>query len=263
MKKQMLRFSFYLSLLIPFACTYDQVEVIESCDNDLVLTITDQTASACGLASGSIVATVSGGAAGTLPEYSLNGADFQESATFTDLAAGSYTLTARQGACTAALDVVLENSEGLNATAIAVASDCGATNGEIMVSTSDASGAVSFSLDGGSSQPEATFTGLAPGEYQIAAQDEIGCQVVLDVTVSSTVAFAEVETIVTSSCAVSGCHAGNVAPDFRVRANILDRAGRIGSRTGNATMPPASSGRTLTNDQIDAISCWVADGAPE
>lgn len=263
MKKQTLRFSFYLLLLLPFACTYDQVEVIESCDNDLILTVADQVASACGLASGSLTAVVSGRTTDVPLEYSINGADFQESTGFTELAAGSYTLTARQGPCSTTLDVLIENSEGLNATAVTVPSDCGSASGEIMVSTSDAGGAVSFSLNGGPGQAEATFSGLAPGDYQVTARDEIGCEVTLEVTIASTVAFAEVETIVTTSCAVSGCHAGNISPDFRVRANILDRAGRIGSRTGNATMPPASSGRSLTQAQVDAIACWVADGAPE
>lgn len=263
MKEYTLRLCFYCLLILPTACTYDQVEVIETCDNNLLLTITGQAASACGLASGSLVAAVSGGAAGVPLEYSLNGADFQESNTFTDLAAGSYTLTAKQGACIATLDVVVENSEGLNATAIGVPSDCGSASGEIMVSTSDAGGAVSFSLNGGPGQPEANFSGLAPGDYQVTARDAIGCEVTLEVTITSTVAFAEVETIVTTNCAVSGCHAGNVSPDFRDRATILSRASRIGARTGNTSMPPASSGRSLTQAQIDAIACWVADGAPE
>lgn len=263
MKKQIFRFCLYLSLTIPFACTYDKIEVMEVCDTDLVLTVTDQTASACGIASGSFVATVEGSVAVVPLEYSLNGTDFQTSPGFTDLAAGSYTLTARQGACITSLNVTLENSEGLNATALAMASDCGATNGKIVVTTSNASGAVSFSLNGGSPQSSATFSGLAPGAYQVAVADEIGCQVTLEASITSTVTFAEVRAIVTLSCAVSGCHAGNISPDLRVATNIVDQSVRIASRTGSMTMPPASSGRSLAQAEIDAIACWVADGAPE
>ncbi|WP_020571724.1 hypothetical protein [Neolewinella persica] len=263
MRKLLLGFYYLVFLILPVACTYDQLAVVEACDNNLVLTIAEQTSSACGLTSGAVTAAITGEAAGAPVTFSLNGIDFQESPTFTDLAAGSYTLTAQQGACTVMIDVTLENAEGLNATAAAMPSDCGATNGSITVSTADAGGEVTFSITGGTSQADPTFTGLAPGMYEITAQDEIGCQVILEATVTSTVAFAEVEAIVTSSCAISGCHAGNVSPDFRVRGNILSRAGRIGSRTGNASMPPPSSGNSLSEQQVNAISCWVADGAPE
>jgi hypothetical protein len=262
MRKLMLAFS-SLSLLSIISCSYDQLEMVEACDNSLVLSIVEQTSSSCGLASGAITAAITGETSEGAVTFSLNGVDFQESTSFNDLAAGSYSLTSRQGACTAMLDVIVENSEGLNATASIVDSDCGSASGEITLSTSDATGAVSFSINGGPSQPAATFSGLAPGVYEISVSDEIGCVVTLEETILSTVAFAEIQAIVTSTCAVSGCHAGNVSPDFRVRANILGRAGRIAARAGNLTMPPASSGSSLTQVEIDAISCWVSDGAPE
>lgn len=253
----------FFLLLLPIACTYDTMEVVANCDTNLAVQAADITPSACGIPSGSFMGEVSGTAATGEVQYSLNGVDFQSLPTFVELVAGSYTLTVRQGACTAATDLVIENSEGLNAAATSTAADCGIENGKIEIITSGASGLVSYSLNGGSGQAAADFTGLAPGDYQLTAEDEIGCVVTLEVSVFSRIAFAEVETIVTASCAVSGCHAGNVSPDFRVQANILGRAGRIASRIGNATMPPAGSGRTLTTAQIDAIACWVADGAPE
>lgn len=261
--KSFLRLCLYFVLVLPFACTYDQVEVVEECDNQLVLTITEQTPSACGLASGSLTAAVSGGAVGSTAEYSLNGADFQASPSFTDLTAGSFELTVRQGLCTATLEVTVENAEGLNATAAVVASDCGSATGVITITTSDATGTVSFSLDGAPQQATPTFSGLSPGTYEVVVTDEIGCAIALEATILSTVAFSEIQAIVTSSCAVSGCHAGNVSPDFRVQANITGRAGRIAARTGNSSMPPPSSGRTLSQAQIDEIACWVNDGAPE
>ncbi len=264
MNKPFLRFCLYLVLVSSLlACTYDQIELVEECDNQLVITITDQTPSACGIASGGLTAEVSGGDAGSTATFSLNGADFQTSPSFTDLTAGSFELTARQGVCTATINVTIENAEGLNATAAVVDSDCGSATGEITITTSDATGAVTFSLNGGPGQSSPTFSGLTPGVYEVSVTDEIGCVVSLEEMILSTVAFAEIQALVTSSCAVSGCHAGNVSPDFRVRENILGRAGRIGARTGNASMPPPSSGRTLTQAQIDAIACWVSDGAPE
>lgn len=263
MKKFLFSFCCLSLLLIPAACTYDQVEVVASCDNDLVITIDEQTPSACGIASGALTVGISGQDAAAPVLYRLNGGTAQESPAFTDLGAGSYSITAQQGVCTATLEVTLENAEGLNAAAEATPSDCGSASGSINLVTADASGEVTFSLNGGTAQSGPTFSGLAPGVYEVVAEDAIGCRIVLEATVLSTVAFAEVEAIVANSCALSGCHAGNVSPDFRVRDNILNRANRILARTGNASMPPPSSGGSLSQAEIDAIACWVADGASE
>jgi hypothetical protein len=262
--RKLLIASFLFSLLLfPLSCTYDKFDEVEECDNSLMASLADQTSSACGIASGSITAAVIGETAGTPVTFSLNGSSFQDDPEFTDLAAGTYSLTVKQGICTSTLEITLENAEGLKAAAEATPSNCGSASGSISITTTDASGAVSYSLNGGAAQSAPTFTGLAPGNYQIAVTDGIGCQVSLEATILSTVAFAEIESIVTSSCAISGCHAGNVSPDFRVRENILSRSGRIGVRTGNSSMPPPSSGNSLSQSDIDAISCWVADGAPE
>ncbi|MEM1358014.1 MAG: hypothetical protein AAGF89_07440 [Bacteroidota bacterium] len=251
-------------LLLTTRCTYDQVVVVATCDNDLVLEVLERIPSSCGIASGSVLMGVSGGsaAAGAI-SFRIEGLGTQTNPAFTNLAAGAYTLIVEQGACTASLDFTIENAAGLNATAVALPSDCGNASGRIELTTSDGVGSVQFSLEGGPVQTEAVFENLSPGEYQLTATDEIGCEVTLQAKVLSNVAFAEVETIVTTSCAISGCHAGNVSPDFRVRENILGRANRIRARTGNASMPPPSSGGSLTEQQINAIACWVADGAPE
>lgn len=250
-------------LLFPVACTYDQTVAEVACDSSLEVILSERTPSACGLESGSLTVITAGEQADTPLAFRLNGGDEQAVASFTGLAAGTYTVMAIQGACSAEVEITIENAEGLNAEASMTPSDCGSGNGSITVTTAGASGQAAFSLNDGPDQADATFTGLAPGQYEVAAQDEIGCRVVLEVTVLSTVAFADVEAIVASSCAISGCHAGNVSPDFRVRANILGRASRIGARTGNGSMPPPSSGNTLSSGAIDAIACWVADGAPE
>lgn len=263
MRKLLVACLYFTILLFPLACTYDKVELAEACENAPVISLTNQTSSACGLASGTITAAINGAAPSSLTTFSLNGSDFQDQPTFTGLAAGSYTLISKQGACTASLDFTLENAEGLKASAEATPSDCGTSSGTITVNATDASGAVTFSLNGGTGQSSPVFTGLAPGSYELLALDEIGCEVNLEATILSTTAFAQVESIVTSSCAISGCHAGNVSPDFRVRENILSRSGRIGVRTGNGSMPPPSSGNSLSQSEISAIACWVADGAPE
>lgn len=225
--------------------------------------LTEQTPPACGVASGAFTVAAEGTVEGIPVTYSLNGGNFADVPTFANLSAGSYIITAKQGVCEATIEVNLENAEGLKASAELTPSNCSTASGTITVNTTDASGQVTFTLDGNLEQTSATFTGLTPGSYQVTAKDEIGCQVTLEVTVPSDVGFEEIKALVTASCAVSGCHAGNIAPDLRVDQNILDRAERIGTRTGNRSMPPSSSGRSLTQNQIDAIRCWIDDGASE
>ncbi|MEL7162435.1 MAG: hypothetical protein AAFN92_16875 [Bacteroidota bacterium] len=246
------------------ACTYDQVIVPETCDLPLELTVASVTPSSCGLVTGSIVVNVSGGnVANGAVSFQLGDATAQTSPEFSGLTAGAYVLTATQGACSTSLEFTVDNAVGLNATAMVLPSGCTSPSGQIEVGTTDAIGVVNYSLDGGPVQTNNVFTQLSPGEYEITATDESGCTVTLTAKIVSDVAFAQVETIVANSCAVSGCHAGNVSPDFRNPQTILDRAERIRSRTGNRSMPPSSSGRSLSDTQIDAIACWVADGAPE
>ena len=66
--------------------------------------------------------------------------------------------------------------------------------------------------------------------------------------------------IIETNCAISGCHAGTISPDFREFSTIQARAGRIRVRTQNRTMPKNGS---LTQEEIDLIACWVDAGAPD
>jgi uncharacterized membrane protein len=53
-----------------------------------------------------------------------------------------------------------------------------------------------------------------------------------------------------------------VPPNLSTFANIKAAAAGVKNRTSARTMPPRS--RTpLTQEQIDAIGCWVDDGAQE
>jgi hypothetical protein len=78
------------------------------------------------------------------------------------------------------------------------------------------------------------------------------------------VSFSQtISPIINSSCAVSGCHVtGRQLPTLETYEQISSNAARIKERTSNGTMPPASSGITLSQEQIDAIACWVEAGAP-
>lgn len=78
---------------------------------------------------------------------------------------------------------------------------------------------------------------------------------------------ADVHAIVTTKCAISGCHNGDNGADknWSVFAIFQDKAqtGEVKRRVVNRIMPPASSDAgPLTADEIAKIACWSDQGAP-
>ncbi|MEM8525710.1 MAG: hypothetical protein AAGG68_13795 [Bacteroidota bacterium] len=260
-----MKYNIHIYLFLLFAlssCVYNTIETEVICEEDIVLEVVAAQNSSCGLDIGQIETRVSNANAieGTI-EFSINGIAFQNNGTFNNLSAGSYNVLATNGVCETEVQVIIENDEGLNAIAEVTPSNCGETSGSISIDASDFIGDVTYTLNDGPPQSNPNFNNLAPGNYQVKVSDGSGCDIELEASVSSGIEYAVVEDIVKNSCAISGCHAGNVSPDFRNKETILSRSGRILARTQSKTMPPASSGGSLSDDEIEDIECWVNDGA--
>ncbi|AWW33277.1 2-polyprenyl-6-methoxyphenol hydroxylase [Echinicola strongylocentroti] len=81
--------------------------------------------------------------------------------------------------------------------------------------------------------------------------------------VSSTLS-GDVQSIITSNCATSGCHvSGTGRVDFTDKQNIIEYASTINSYTQSGFMPPSGSGHSLTAGEKDKIFCWVSAGAQD
>lgn len=73
----------------------------------------------------------------------------------------------------------------------------------------------------------------------------------------------DIRPILDANCQISPCHGTNGGiPSFETYTNVSANAAGIKSRTGNGSMPPASSGKSLSSDQVQMIADWVDDGAP-
>lgn len=85
-------------------------------------------------------------------------------------------------------------------------------------------------------------------------------------TCTSSISYsATVSEIVATKCAISGCHNGSLGDqrDWRQVARLQEHKTLVKEYTRNRVMPPAGSpAGPLSQDQIDAISCWVDQGAP-
>jgi hypothetical protein len=72
----------------------------------------------------------------------------------------------------------------------------------------------------------------------------------------------DIRPILDTNCQISGCHGSNGGiPSWATYETVSANAAKIKTRTGNGSMPPISSGKDLTADQIQMIASWVDDGA--
>jgi len=224
------------------------------------ITLSNVTASTCGVDDGSITVSATGNATFS---FSIDGATFQPDATFNQLSSGIYTITVQDvNQCTATLDVTVLDDTDLIFSASSTGSGCGLQNATITVSASAGSPDYTYQLDQGTFQVDPTFTSLGAGTYEVTVKDTNGCefsephQVLTGVTWSDTI-----KDIISDSCALPGCHvSGTGLPEWKNLSIFQANAGLIKTRINNGSMPPAGA-TSLTNKEIARITCWIDDGA--
>lgn len=142
------------------------------------------TNTSCGNNTGSINATASGT---TSPyTYSIDGISFQASGIFNGLAAGVYTVTARDAnGCKSTVVVTIVNTNGPSLTYTSTNSDCGNNNGSITAAAAGGTAPYTYSINGVTFQAGNFFTGLTGGNYTLTVKDANGCSNAVVVTISS------------------------------------------------------------------------------
>ncbi len=161
-------------------CTGTQQVTIGSVDpcSGVVITLTStQVNPTTGQTNGSITATAS--PAGTYT-YSLNGGAYQTSGTFSNLGAGSYSISAKNanGCTSAPIAVTLGGVDPCAGVTITITSTqvnpTSGSNGSITATASPA-GTYTYSINGGAYQSSGTFNSLGAGTYTITAKNANGC----------------------------------------------------------------------------------------
>ena len=241
----------------------------------ITVTGTVTNTSGAGATNGSISASASGSTGFT---FNINGGAFQSSGNFTGLAAGSYTITAKNGSgCTGSNSFTVNNNDPCLAVSFTVsgtatnATPCLSTeNGSITASTSGGGTGFTYNLNNGVFQASSTFSNLAANTYTVGAKETGGCIKTVTVTVNPApqgTLFAAVKTIITANCALSGCHSGSAPTgglDFTQNCVIVANSGRIKVRavdnfnTANQMPPPPAIGLSLADR--NAITNWVNAG---
>ncbi len=251
-----------LGLLIIFtACTSNKIDDVPNVDCsvstlDFTATLTDAD---CGSNNGKIEIK---GAGGETPyKYLIDNGALQSSAIFENLAPGNYKVTITDNvACSTTKDVSVASTSGFSATGSVAASGCKTTNGTFTAAPNGGIEPYAYSLNGGTSQSDATFSNLGAGEYEILITDATGCDFSIVKMIPTGISYnTSVKSIIANSCATTGCHDGSSSQtNFTIFSNVQGKAADIKSRTQSGNMPKDGS---LTQAEKDAIACWVEDGA--
>ena len=243
------------------SCTKDPAP--DPCQTPPQITNVAISDASCGSNNGSLQVTASGGK--SVLSYSLNGSQFQQSNQFSNLAAGTHVLSVQdENNCKVQQEVVIRDQTNLLVSVSAsTTAGCGTANGSVTLAGSGGNGSLAFSLDGLTFRPDASFSNLAAGEHTAYVKDADGCVSNTSFRLTSGVSFeGKIKTIINTNCAIAGCHvSGTGRADFTQFSEIKSSASTIKSRTMNKTMPPPSSGKSLTEEEIANIACWVDDGA--
>ena len=172
--------TYSLSLTDNLGCTSQKSAVISQ--PAAINITTSSTATTCGQANGTVMATVSGG---TTPyNYSWNTSPVQTGSAVTSLASGTYSVTVTDGnGCTATTGVSVTGSSGPSISSTKVnQSNCGKNDGNATITVTGGVGPYAYSWNNGDTT--AVDTSLAAGTYIATVTDKNGCSTFEAVTVS-------------------------------------------------------------------------------
>ena len=137
----------------------------------------------CGKANGEITFTTSGG--NSPVQYSIDNQTFQTSNSFTGLAAGTYTLQARDSkGCTVSQPINVATSTGPQTADVQTTTEeCGLQNGAILITNARGPGIIDYSIDGLTFLRTTNFPGLKAGTYTLTTKDVNSCTLTQTVVV--------------------------------------------------------------------------------
>jgi hypothetical protein len=225
-----------------------------------------------GQSNGSITATATGATGFT---YSLNGGAYQTSGTFSALAAGTYTVTAKSSAgCLGSASITLTGVNVCNTTNIVLTTVVVNNTpcitpipGKITVTATGSSG-FTYNINGGAYQVSNIFAGLAAANYTMGVKDLNGCTKTAAATVSNVAMgplFTGMRSLISTRCNGSGCHmnGGNAAGyNFDNDCNIVNRWSQINGACITYTLNrmPISPQPALTAAEKAVITNWITAG---
>ena len=254
---------FWVSLFFYTGCSHENEPIPVDCaTSNLTLTITSTDLNSCSASDGSITASANGG--GGPYQFALDAQSFGTSTKFTGLGAGMYQLKVKdKNGCERAISVTIKpTGSTLAATFSLTNSSCKTSTGTLTINATGGTGPYTYRINEGTASPSNLINALAAGSYSVKVTDNAGCSITQTVKVLSDIKFStDVKSIIDANCAISGCHvSGGGRISFTTFNNIQANASEIKSRTQSGNMPKNAAKLPLA--ELNAIACWVDDGAP-
>jgi len=252
----------FLSIVTVSSCVYDSLEAPVECDLEgPTLILIESQDSNCGQSDGFVSLSAVGGNGGyTFRELNI---PRQEQGSFNNLSAGIYQFEViDENECNDILSVNVNNIGGVIITDLDVQNTgCEANNGIINITAADGTPPYQYQLGGGGFQSDNIFLNLSAGNHVILVKDSNDCDFTQEINISSDISFInDIKPIIENNCAVTGCHNGSQFPNLTSYSGIMNSANEIKNRTGSKSMP---LGGSISQSEINAIKCWVEDGALE
>jgi hypothetical protein len=254
-------------MLAAISCVYHDLDVTPDCEgSDMALSIVSlQQASACDVADGSITVSAVGGVGSHT--FSIGNEVYQADSIFKNLLPGTYTLYVKDAnGCTVTQMASVNNAQSTLQLTVSVTQDtgCPTSNGTIVITATGGEEPYAYRINTNAYQSGSSFTGLAAGNYSVAVRDASGCPTSGNATVTRQGPgfAADIKPIITTKCAISGCHNGSRSPNLSTYTGVKNNASAVLSKVTSKAMPPSNSpAGALTQQQISLITCWVNDGA--
>ncbi|RYD52741.1 MAG: T9SS type B sorting domain-containing protein [Sphingobacteriales bacterium] len=215
----------------------------------LAATAAQSPLSCAGGATGSIAATVSGG---TTPyTYSWNTTPAQNTATASNLAAGTYTVTVTDAKnCTTTATATITPYTPLSLSTTTTNTSCSGATGTATVTATNGTGPYSYSWNTTPVQTTATAGSLASGTYTVTVTDAKNCTATATATVLQTNSSV---TATTTKTDVS-CNGGTNG------TASVTAAGGTGTYTYSWNTTPVQTTATATNLTAGTYTATVTDG---
>ncbi len=140
----------------------------------------------------------------------------------------------------------------------------GGNVGQIKVNASGGMMPYSFSLDKINFNSTGKFSNLGSGSYFVTEADANDCvmEEIVFIKLQAVVSYSkQIAIILDTNCNISGCHCDGNSLCFSEYNTVYANATGIKDRTSKRAMPPAYSGKVLTEIEIVNIANWVYQGA--
>ena len=252
-----------LLITISFSDCADPAVEIDCATVEVLISIVEIKYADCGQTNGEIMVEADGGAEPY--QYSLDNQVTNSNGVFTNVKPGVHGIIAtdKNGCGSNSITTYIGNKEPFQVQIVTTSSGgCNNNQGSITVTPLGGVAPYKFQLGENNDNYQAVgkWENLVSARYSVWVEDINKCFFGVYTYVPSGILYkTAIAPIITANCSTSGCHDGSIAPNLTTHSTVKANASKIKTMINDRSMPPNS---TLESTDIELITCWINDGAP-